>query len=66
MQENKDTLNKLLNELLYLMGLNHQFSFHTITFNKNELKKGLDTYIQWVITYLINTNKVNKQKIMYI
>lgn len=72
MRENKDILNTLLNELLYLMGLNHQFSFHTITFkitetfNKNDLKKGLDTYIKWVITYLINKNKVNKQEIIYI
>lgn len=48
------------------MGLYHRFSFYTITlkitenFNKNDLKKAIDTYLRLISTDLIK--KYTKRK----
>lgn len=72
MQNNIAILKSLLNELIYIMGLNNQWSFHTLTlriteeFNKNDLKKAIDTYFRWIKTELIKKYSVRINSILYV
>lgn len=43
-----------MNELIYIMGLQHKWSFYTVTLKiTEELKKAVDTYFIWIKTELI-------------
>lgn len=75
MQDKENLLNilkKLLNELIYIMGLQHKWSFHTVTlriteeFNKNDLKKAVDTYFRWLKTELVKNYSIQIGSILYL